>query len=288
MEFTHLLTKINRLEIKTRGLTKELFSGQHQTAFKGRGMVFSEVRNYHFGDEVRAIDWNVTARYNEPYVKTFEEERELTIMLVLDVSGSQNFGTTVQTKKELALEIAAVLAFSATANNNKVGAIFITNKMERYIAPKKGKKHVFFLLKALNDFVPQSQETDINEGLKFLRNTQKKRCITFVVSDFKNSPNFIDGLKLTKKKHDTIAVQVNDPAEEKLPELGWIQLYNSENGQMNWVNSNSKKTQAAFRSANQKENQEIVSAFKKYGIDSVCCFTDQDVVRPLVTLFNRR
>jgi len=201
VETKELIKKIRRLEIKTKGLTKHIFSGEYHSAFKGRGMAFSEVRDYAFGDEVRTIDWNVTARYNNPYVKVFEEERELTVMLVIDISGSEEFGSSEKTKKELALEIAAVLAFSAISNNDKVGAILVSDQMERYISPEKGKKHALIILRELIEFKAKSKLTNLNEGLKFLRNTQKKRTITFVISDFIHQKNFMEGNRLTRKRN---------------------------------------------------------------------------------------
>lgn len=288
METKELIKKIHRLEIKTKGLTKHIFSGEYHSAFKGRGMAFSEVRDYHFGDEVRTIDWNVTARYNSPYVKVFEEERELTLMLVIDISGSEEFGTTERTKKDLALEIAAVLAFSAIANNDKVGAILVSDHMERYIAPEKGKKHALVILRELIEFKPKSKLTNINEGLKFLRNTQKKRTITFVISDFIDSNNFMEGMRLTRKRHDTIAIKLSDIAEQELPDLGLIQLFNAETGETTWVNSSSKAVREKYHSDFQQEEAKTLLALKKAGIDCVSCTTDQDIVKPLVKLFHQR
>lgn len=288
METKELIKKIHRLEIKTKGLTKHIFSGEYHSAFKGRGMAFSEVRDYHFGDEVRTIDWNVTARYNSPYVKVFEEERELTLMLVIDISGSEEFGTTERTKKDLALEIAAVLAFSAIANNDKVGAILVSDHMERYISPEKGKKHALVILRELIEFKPKSKLTNINEGLKFLRNTQKKRTITFVISDFIDSNNFMEGMRLTKKRHDTIAIKLSDIAEQQLPDVGLIQLFNAETGETTWVNSSSKAVREKYQSDFIDEENKTLLALKKAGIDCVSCTTDQDIVKPLVKLFHQR
>lgn len=288
METKELIKKIHRLEIKTKGLTKHIFSGEYHSAFKGRGMAFSEVRDYHFGDEVRTIDWNVTARYNTPYVKVFEEERELTVMLVIDISGSEEFGTTDRTKKDLALEIAAVLAFSAIANNDKVGAILVSDQMERYISPEKGKKHTLIILRELIEFKAKSKLTNLNEGLKFLRNTQKKRTITFVISDFIDPNNFMEGMKLTKKRHDTIAIKLSDIAEQILPDMGLIQLFHAETGETSWVNSGSKEVRDKFQKDFIEKEQKTLLELKKAGIDSVSCSTDQDIVKPLVTLFHQR
>ena len=288
METKDLIQKIHRLEIKTKGLTRQIFSGEYHSAFKGRGMAFSEVRDYHFGDEVRTIDWNVTARYNAPYVKVFEEERELTVMLVIDISGSEEFGTTEKTKKELALEIAAVLAFSAVANNDKVGALLVSDKMERYIAPEKGKKHVLFILRELIEFKPNSKLTNLNEGLRFLRNTQKKRTISFVISDFVDSNNFMEGMRLTKKRHDTIAIKISDNAEKTLPDVGLVQLFNAETGETTWVNSSASWVRETFLSNFMEEESNTLFSFKKAGIDCVSCSTDQDIVKALVKLFHQR
>lgn len=288
METKELIKKIRRLEIKTKGLTKHIFSGEYHSAFKGRGMAFSEVRDYHFGDEVRTIDWNVTARYNDPYVKVFEEERELTVMLVIDISGSEEFGTTERTKKDLALEIAAVLAFSAISNNDKVGAIFVSDQVERYIAPDKGRKHALVILREMIEFKAKSKLTDLNEGLKFLRNTQKKRTISFVISDFIDPNNFMEGMRLTKKRHDTVAIKLSDRAEYELPDLGLIQLFNAETGETTWVNSSSKEVRERYKNDFLENESRTMNELKKVGIDSVSCTTDQDIIKPLVALFKQR
>jgi uncharacterized protein (DUF58 family) len=288
LETKELIKKIHRLEIKTKGLTKHIFSGEYHSAFKGRGMAFSEVRNYHFGDEVRTIDWNVTARYNDPYVKVFEEERELTVMLVIDISGSEEFGTSDKTKKDVALEIAAVLAFSAISNNDKVGAILVSDKVERFIAPEKGKKHALMILRELIEFKPKSKGTNLNEGLKFLRNTQKKRAITFVLSDFIDQNDFMEGMRLTKKRHDTIAIKLSDKAEYELPNMGFIQLYNAETGETTWMNSSSPEVREKFKQNFLDQEASTMKSFKKAGIDSVSCSTEDDLIKPLVALFKQR
>jgi len=288
VETSELLKKIRRLEIRTKGLTKHIFSGEYHSAFKGRGMAFSEVRDYHFGDEIRTIDWNVTARYNEPYVKVFNEERELTIMLVIDVSGSTNFGTTERTKRDLALETAAILAFSAIENNDKVGAIFLSDTIEKYIAPEKGKKHTLLILRELMSFIPKSKGTDINEGLKFLRNTQKKRTISFVISDFTDDYNFIYGMRLTAKRHDTIAIRLKDEAEEILPDMGIVSLFNAETASTTWVNSSDPAVRERFSSQFTERETQLTQAFNRAGIDHVTLRTDDDIIRPLITLFKHR
>ena len=288
METSELIKKIRRLEIRTKGLTKHIFSGEYHSAFKGRGMAFSEVRDYHFGDEIRTIDWNVTARYNEPYVKVFNEERELTIMLVIDVSGSTNFGTTERTKRDLALETAAILAFSAIENNDKVGAIFLSDTIEKYIAPEKGKKHSLLILRELMSFNPKSKGTNINEGLKFLRNTQKKRTISFVISDFTDDHNFIDGVRLTAKRHDTIAIRLKDEAEEILQDMGIVSFFNAETGNSTWVNSSDPAVRERFSSQFAERESQLTQAFNRAGIDHVTLRTDDDIIRPLIKLFKNR
>jgi uncharacterized protein (DUF58 family) len=288
LETSELLKKIRRLEIKTKGLTKHIFSGEYHSAFKGRGMAFSEVRDYTIGDEVRTIDWNVTARYSSPYVKVFEEERELTVMLIIDVSGSSAFGSEDRSKKDVALEVAAVLAFSAIANNDKVGALFISDKVERYITPEKGKQHALVILRELIEFKPTSQATNLTEGLKFFRNTQKKRTISFVISDFIDENNFMDALRLTRKRHDLIAIKITDDAEKELPNAGFIRLFNAETGETSWVNSGSEEVRNHFEAMFNEREKTITSNFKRSGIDCVSLTTHTDFIPPLVQLFKRR
>lgn len=288
METSELLKKIRRLEIKTKGLTKHIFSGEYHSAFKGRGMAFSEVRDYTIGDEVRTIDWNVTARYSSPYVKVFEEERELTVMLIIDVSGSSAFGSEDRSKKDVALEVAAVLAFSAIANNDKVGALFISDKVERYITPEKGKQHALVILRELIEFKPTSQATNLTEGLKFFRNTQKKRTISFVISDFIDENNFMDALRLTRKRHDLIAIKITDDAEKELPNAGFIRLFNAETGETSWVNSGSEEVRNHFEAMFNEREKTITTNFKRSGIDCVSLTTHTDFIPPLVQLFKRR
>jgi uncharacterized protein (DUF58 family) len=288
LETSELLKKIRRLEIKTKGLTKHIFSGEYHSAFKGRGMAFSEVRDYTIGDEVRTIDWNVTARYSSPYVKVFEEERELTVMLIIDVSGSSAFGSEDRSKKDVALEVAAVLAFSAIANNDKVGALFISDKVERYITPEKGKQHALVILRELIEFKPTSQATNLTEGLKFFRNTQKKRTISFVISDFIDENNFMDALRLTRKRHDLIAIKITDDAEKELPNAGFMRLFNAETGETSWVNSGSEEVRNHFETMFNEREKTITTNFKRSGIDCVSLTTHSDFIPPLVQLFKRR
>ncbi len=288
MDTKELLKKIQRLEIKTKGLTKQVFSGEYHSAFKGRGMAFSEVRDYQIGDEVRTIDWNVTARFNSPFVKVFEEERELTVMLIIDISGSEEFGTVEKSKKELSLEIASVLAFSAINNNDKVGAIFVSDQVEKYIVPDKGRKHALVILRELIEFKPKSKGTNINEALKFFRNTQKKRSISFVISDFMDDNNFMEGLKVSNKKHDMVAIRLSDIAEYELPKMGLIQLYNAESGNTTWVNTNSEKVRSNYLNGYKDLENKLFSEFKKSGIDYVSISTDDNFIRPLIALFQQR
>ena len=288
METKELLKKIRHLEIKTKGLTKHIFSGEYHAAFKGRGMTFSEVRDYQFGDEVRTIDWNVTARFNNPYVKIFDEERELTVMLIIDVSGSEDFGTETKTKKDLALEIAAVLSFSAISNNDKVGAIFVSDKVERYIAPKKGKKHALVILRELIELKPENKGTNISEALKFFRNTQKKRSIAFVISDFVDENDYMEGLKVSGKKHDIVAIRLFDESEHMLPSVGIVQLFNAETGATTWVNSNNPKVREQHRRNFEAFEEKLFREFQKSGIDYASIATENDYIKPLVHLFQNR
>ena len=288
METKELLAKIRHLEIKAKGLTRHIFSGEYHSAFKGRGMTFSEVRDYHFGDEVRTIDWNVTARFNDPYVKVFDEERELAVMLIIDVSGSEDFGTGEKTKKDIALELTAVLAFSAISNNDKVGVIFVSDKIEKYIAPGKGRNHALFILREFIELKPESKGTNLNEALKFFRNTQKKRSIAFVMSDFIDENDFIEGLKVSRKKHDMVAIRLYDQSEETLPSVGIIQLFNAETGQTTWVNSNSAAAKETH-SKNFKEFEEkLFKEFKRSGIDYTSISTDGDYIKEHIQLFQNR
>ncbi len=288
MDTNELLKKIRHIEIKAKGLTRHIFSGEYQSAFKGRGMTFSEVRDYHFGDEVRTIDWNVTARFNEPYVKVFDEERELTVMLIIDVSGSENFGTHEKTKKDLALEIAALLSFSAISNNDKVGAIFMSDKVERYIAPGKGRKHALVILRELIELKPDHSGTDISEALKFFRNTQKKRSIGFVISDFMDDHNYMEGLKVSRKKHDMVAIRLFDQSESELPNVGVVQLFNAETGETTWVNSSSVTAKKVHADNFARFEEELFKEFKRAGIDYASIATEEDYIKPLIYLFKSR
>ena len=288
MNTAELIKSIRTLEIKTKGLTKQVFSGQYKSAFKGRGMAFSEVRDYQIGDEIRTIDWNVTARYNSPFVKVFEEERELTVMLLLDISGSSEFGFELRSKKQRQIEIAATLAFSALANNDKVGAILFSDQIELYISPKKGREHILLILRQLIEFEAKSRGTNLTEALKFLRNTHKKRSISFLISDFECENPFMEDAKRTKKHHDLVAIKVNDRSEQKIPLSGWIQFFNSETNETTWVNAGSESTQQLFKNEFEFRENSLSDEFKRSGIDHVFIDTEQNIVPPLVQLFKSR
>ena len=288
MNTAELIKSIRTLEIKTKGLTKQVFSGQYKSAFKGRGMAFSEVRDYQIGDEIRTIDWNVTARYNSPFVKVFEEERELTVMLLVDISGSSEFGFELRSKKQRQIEIAATLAFSALANNDKVGAILFSDQIELYISPKKGREHILLILRQLIEFEVKSRGTNLTEALKFLRNTHKKRSISFLISDFESDNSFMEDAKRTKKHHDLVAIKVNDRSEQKIPLSGWIQFFNSETNETTWVNAGSASTQQLFKNEFEFRENSLSDEFKRSGIDHVFIDTEQNIVPPLVQLFKSR
>lgn len=288
MDTKELLKKVKAIEIKTRGLTRQVFSGEYHSAFKGRGMAFSEVRDYTFGDDVRNLDWNVTARFNSPFIKVFEEERELNIMLLIDLSESNNFGSKERSKKELMLEIVAVLAFSAVANNDKVGAIFISDQVEKFIPPKKGKAHAMMILRHIIDYTPKHKGTNLNEGLKYFRNVIKKRSIAFVISDFIDYSSFLDGLKIANKKHDVVALRLTDPMEKTLPKIGITQVYDAESGKSKWINTYSSKTREKYSRAFDKRTELFESSLKKTGVDFASISTDSQYLESLMNLFKRR
>jgi len=284
-----LLEKIYRLEIKVKGLTQHLMSGEYHSAFKGRGMAFSETRNYQFGDDVRTIDWNVTARFNDPYVKVFEEERELVMMIVVDVSASQYFGSSEQTKYSAQTEVIAILAFSALSNNDKVGAVFVSDRIEKYMPPKKGRKHILSILQELMTLQPSSEKTKIVEGLKFVQNIQKKRTICFVISDFiEDDSRFIEALRITRRKHDVVAIKIEDKYEYKLPKIGFVQLYNAETKQTTWINTNDVNVRQRFEANFNNKKQQLIKQFVKNDIDYVILNTETDLVLPIVKLFRMR
>ena len=285
MDTADLLKKVKEIEIKTRGLTRQVFSGEYHSAFKGKGMAFSEVKNYQYGDDVRNIDWNVTARFNEPYVKVFEEERELTVMLILDISGSTNFGTSERSKRELLLEIAAVLVFSAILNNDKVGAIFVSDRVEKYIPPNKSRLHALMILRELINHRPQHKGTNLNEGLKYFRNIVKKRSIAFLVSDFFDENEFIEGLKIANRKHDMIALRLFDPSERELPKIGLTKMYDAEKGVKKWVNTNSLNTRNKYQKRYEKFETKLNDNFRKSGVDYATLSTEGKYLKELNALF---
>jgi uncharacterized protein (DUF58 family) len=282
-----LLKKVRKIEIKTRGLSNHLFSGEYHSAFKGRGMAFSEVREYQVGDEIRTIDWNVTARFNHPYVKVFDEERELTVMLLMDVSGSENFGTITQQKQDLATELCAVLAFSAIQNNDKVGVIFFSDKIEKFIPPKKGRSHILMIIRELIDFKPENKGTSVAGALKYFTSAIKKKCTAFVISDFM-SPEFETELKIANKKHDIIALRLFDKHEEEFPDLGLIPVKDEETGEIIWVNTGDKNVRNAFKADALKRNARLKEVFSKSGVDTADIGTHESYVKPLMTLFRKR
>jgi len=282
-----LLKKVRKLEIKSRGLSSQLFSGQYHSAFKGRGMSFSEVREYQPGDDVRTIDWNVSARLNHTYVKVYEEERELTIMLVVDVSSSNDFGTQVQMKRELVTELCAVLSFSAMQNNDKIGVIFFSNQIEKYIPPKKGKSHVLRIIRELIDFQPQNHKTDISQALKFLTNVLRKRCTAFILSDF-IATDYENAMKLANKKHDVVALRVIDPREQSIPDVGLLKLKDAESGETIWVDTSDRNVRKAFEIHSKKMDDQSKLIFSRAGVDAAQLHTDRSYIQPLSNLFKRR
>jgi uncharacterized protein (DUF58 family) len=288
MDTKDLLKKVRAIEIKTRGLSKQVFSGEYHSAFKGRGMAFSEVKNYSFGDDVRNIDWNVTARFNEPFVKVFEEERELTVMLILDVSGSGDFGTIERSKKELMLEIAAVLGFSAANNNDKVGAIFVSDQVEKFIPPKKGRAHVLRILRDFIDIQPSSKGTQLAEGLRYFRNVVKKRSIAFVVSDFIDDHDYFESLRIANRKHDMVALRIFDPAERELPAVGIVQMFDAEKGEKRWVNTSLKSVREKFKKRFVDFEQNLLENFRKSGVDYAALSTQGSYIGILNRLFLSR
>lgn len=287
METKELLRKVRKLEIKSRGLSAQLFSGQYHSAFKGRGMSFSEVRPYQAGDDVRTIDWNVTARLNQPFVKVYEEERELTIMLVVDVSGSKGFGTAERFKSELVAEVCAILSFSAMQNNDKIGVIFFSDIIEKYIPPKKGKSHVLRIIRELIDFKPEHTVTNLSEALKFLTNVAKKRCTAFILSDFISGP-FEDTLRIASRKHDIVALRICDPREKVMPDVGLVHFKDAETGERRWIDTSDRVFRKAYELNFRKHEDQIKSIFARAGVDQAVLHTDRSYIQPLSNLFKQR
>lgn len=287
MDTKELLKKVRKIEIKTRGLSSQVFSGEYHSAFKGKGMAFAEVREYMPGDEIRTIDWNVTARFNHPYVKVFEEERELTVMLLVDISASEVFGTKENLKKEIIAELCAVLSFSAAQNNDKIGAILFTDQVELYIPPKKGKKHILRIIRELLEFEPQSKKTNIEQALKYFNNMIKKRSIAFVISDFMDN-GFEDALKIANKKHDIVAFKVEDENENDLPNIGLVQMIDSESSELKWINTSSEKTRKQYKVNSLRRSKELQEIFRRSGIDYTTILTNKPYIIPIMNLFKRR
>lgn len=287
METSELLKKVRQIEIKTRGLSQNIFAGQYHSAFKGRGMAFSEVREYQYGDDIRDIDWNVTARYNRPYIKIFEEEREMTVMLLVDASASLSFGSTNAYKKDLVTEIAATLAFSAIQNNDKIGVIFFSDKIEKFIPPKKGKKHILYIIRELIDFQPESNQTDLSAAVKYLTNVLKKRCTTFLISDFMDN-DFENALSVASKKHDIVSIHVYDKLETELPAVGLMKVKDAESAEDIWIDTSSRDLRNRYRKTREKQVNYMQQAFTKSKIDSISIPTDDDYVKALLMLFKKR
>jgi uncharacterized protein (DUF58 family) len=287
METTELLKRVRAIEIRTRGLSKQIFSGEYHSAFKGRGMAFSENREYQHGDEIRTIDWNVTARMGQPYVKVFEEERELTAVILADVSASGNFGTRKQLKRELITELAAVLAFSAIQNNDKIGIILYSNQIEKNKPPKKGRSHVLRIIRELIDFKPASRLSDIKEPLRFLTQVIKKRCTAFLLSDFITA-GYEDVLKIANRKHDLVALRVKDPREDSLPECGLVHLLDSETGEMIWIDTSDRSMRKGYEAQAKMQDERIRLSFSKAGVDAATLYTNKSYIQPLSNLFKRR
>jgi uncharacterized protein (DUF58 family) len=287
LETSELLKKVRKIEIKTKGLSKQVFSGEYHSAFKGRGMAFSEVRNYIPGDEIRTIDWNVTARFNEPYVKVFEEERELTVMLIVDISGSESFGSDELLKREFIAEIGAVLAFSATQNNDKIGAILFSDQIELYIPPKKGRKHILRIIRELIEFKPNSNLTNIGDVVQHFNNLVKKRAIAFLISDFIGQ-NFEKALKITAKKHDIIALRIYDQREKELPNVGLTLFEDGESGKRKWINTSKKRVREIYYNNSLSREHNILEIFKKSKVDHANICIQSGYIQPLMNLFKKR
>ncbi|NLA63980.1 MAG: DUF58 domain-containing protein [Bacteroidales bacterium] len=288
METTDLLKKVRRIEIKTRGLSRNIFAGEYHSAFKGRGMAFSEVREYSYGDDMRDIDWNVTARYNKPFVKVFEEERKLTVMLLIDVSESLSFGTSTAIKRNMLAEIAATLAFSAIQNNDKIGVIFFSDKIEKFVPPKKGRKHILYIIREILSFKPENNQTDISMALRYLTNAIKKRCTAFLMSDFIDTSDYKQALKIANRKHDLVSVQVYDKMSTELKPLGLMKVRDPETGVDQWIDTSSKKVRSTYRNWWIDQQTYMQGAFKQSGVDSISVSTDDNYVRSLLMLFQKR
>lgn len=288
METSDIIKKVRKIEIKTRGLSSNIFAGQYHTAFKGRGMAFSEVREYQYGDDVRDIDWNVTARFNKPYVKVFEEERELTVMLLIDVSGSLDFGTQKQMKRDMVTEIAATLAFSAIQNNDKIGVIFFSDKVEKYIPPKKGRKHILYIIREMLDFHAESLHTDVQEAIEFLTSVSKRRCTAFILSDFYVRKDFMQTLTIANRKHDVVAIQVYDKRACELPDVGLMKVVDAETGFEQYIDTSSRRLRDSYKQYWNNRQEQLKETFTRSNVDNVSIATDEDYVKSLLGLFKQR
>lgn len=288
METAELLKRVRKIEIKTKGLSSQIFSGEYHSAFKGRGMAFSEVREYTPGDDVRSIDWNVTARFNSPFVKVFEEERELSVVLLVDVSASGSFGTNKQFKQDLITELCAVVAFSASQNNDKIGVIFFSDKIEKFIPPKKGKSHILRIIRELIEFKPEQKKTNLEVALRYLTNVIKKRSVVFLISDFFAEANYKDALKIANKKHDLVALRIIDKTEMDLPKMGLVKLKDNETGKIICVDTDDKFFRKQYTVNLLKFEDELKETFTRSGIDATRIYTDESYIRPLMNLFKNR
>ena len=288
VETSDILKKVRKIEIKTRGLSQNIFAGQYHSAFKGRGMAFAEVREYQYGDDVRDIDWNVTARFQRPYVKVCEEERELTVMLLIDVSGSLDFGTSRQTKADMVTEIAATLAFSAIQNNYKIGVIFFSDRIEKYIPPQQGRKHILYIIREMLDFHPQSRKTDVGEAMEYLTRVMKRRCTAFVLSDFYSNSSFLNALQIANRKHDVVAIQVYDKRAKELPDVGLMRVKDAESGQEMYIDTSSKKLRQAHTRYWLEREENLRQTFAKSNVDWASVATDEDYVKAMMVLFSQR
>ena len=288
VETSDILKKVRKIEIKTRGLSQNIFAGQYHSAFKGRGMAFAEVREHQYGDDVRDIDWNVTARFQRPYVKVFEEERELTVMLLIDVSGSLDFGTSRQTKADMVTEIAATLAFSAIQNNDKIGVIFFSDRIEKYIPPQKGRKHILYIIREMLDFHPQSRKTDVGEAMEYLTRVMKRHCTAFVLSDFYSNSSFLNALQIANRKHDVVAIQVYDKRAKELPDVGLMRVKDAESGQEMYIDTSSKKLRQAHTRYWLEREENLRQTFAKSNVDWASVATDEDYVKAMMALFSQR
>jgi uncharacterized protein (DUF58 family) len=289
METSEIIEKVRKIEIKTRGLSSNIFAGQYHSAFKGRGMAFSEVREYQFGDDVRDIDWNVTARFHRPYVKVFEEERELTVMLLIDVSGSLDFGTQKQMKRDMVTEIAATIAFSAIQNNDKIGVVFFSDRIEKYIPPKKGRKHILYIIREMLNFQPESKRTDVKQAVEFLSSIQKRRTTAFILSDFfVRDDEFLQSLQICNRKHDVVAIQVYDQRAKELPDVGLMKVVDAETGHEQYVDTGSKALRQAYHKYWVNRQSQLEETFNKSNVDHVSVATNENFVKALMILFKRR